>query len=75
MWFVWLWMAISEQEFSDVVLHGESAGKLFVVPLDINAYVFLPLPVRSDHVVFRKCSEKMLCVLFAYIFDAQIIDG
>ena len=67
-------MAISEQELSDVFFHGEPACAVFVVPLKINACVFLPLPVGSDCVVFLKCGKEMLCVLFAVIFDAKIID-
>ena len=65
-------MAISEKELPDVVLHGESEGTVFVVPLDINACIFLSLPVGSDRVVFLKCGEEMLCVLFANIFDAKL---
>ena len=52
MWFAWRWMVISEKEFPDVVLHGESSGTGFVVPLEINACVFLLLPFVSDRVVF-----------------------
>ena len=68
-------MAISEKELPDIVLHGESAGTRFVVPLEINACVILPLPVGSDCVVFLKCGEEMLCMLFADIFDVKIVDG
>ena len=75
MWFAWRWMAISEKELPDVVFHGESSGTGFVVPLDINACIFLPLPVGSDRVVLLKCGEEMLCMLFVEIFDAKIIDG
>ena len=56
-------MAISEQELPDVVLHGESAGALFVVLFKIIACVFLTLSVGSNHVVFLKCGEEMLCVV------------
>ena len=72
---MWRWMAVSEKEFLDVVLHGELAGTGFVVPSNSNACVFLPLPVSSDRVVFLKCGEEMLCVMFADIFDSKIIDG
>ena len=68
-------MAISEQEFPDVVFHGELAGAGFVVPFKTNACVFLPLPVGSDRVVFLQCGKEMLCIVFADIFDAKIIDG
>ena len=68
-------MAISEQELVDVVFHGDSAGAGFLVPFKINTCIFLPLPVSSDRVVFLQCVEEMLCVLFADIFDAKIIDG
>ena len=73
--FAWRWMAISDQELSDVVFHGELEGAGFVVPFKINACVFLPLPVGSDHVVFLQCGEEMLCVMSADISDAKIIDG
>ena len=66
-------MAISEEELPDVVLHGESAGTVFVVPFEINACIFLPLPIGSDHVVFLNFGEEMLCVMFTDIFDAKII--
>ena len=68
-------MVVSEKDFPDVVLHGESAGTGFVVPSNINACVFLPLPVSRDHLVFLKCGEEMFCVMSANIFDAKIIDG
>ena len=68
-------MAISEQELSDVVFHGELVCAGFVVPFDINACIFLPLPVGSDRVVFLQCGKEMLCVMSANIFDAKIIDG
>ena len=68
-------MAISEKELLDVVFHGESSGTGFVVPLDINACIFLPLPVGSDRVVLLKCGEEMLCMVFANIFYAKIING
>ena len=68
-------MAISEQELSSVVFHGESVGAGFVLPFKINACVFLPLPVGSDRVAFLQYCKEMLCIMFAYIFDAKIIDG
>ena len=73
--FAWRWIAISKQELPDVVVHGESAGAGFVVPFKINACVFLPLSFGSDRVVFLQCGKEMLCVMFADIFDAKIIDG
>ena len=75
LWFAWRCMAISEKDFPDVVLHGESANTGCVFPIEINACVFIPLPVSSDRVVFLKCEEEMLCVLFAHIFYAKVIDG
>ena len=75
MWFAWRWMAISDQEFPDVVFRGDSAGAGFVVPFKINTCVFPPLPVSGDRVVFLKCAEEMFCVLFADIFNTKIIDG
>ena len=68
-------MSISDEELPDVVLYGDLAGTVFVVPLEINACVFLPLSVGSDRVFFLKCGEEMLCVFFANIFDAKIING
>ena len=68
-------MSISEKEFPGLFLCGESAGTGFVVPFKINACVYLPLPVGSDRVVFLKCGEEMVCVIFTDIFDAKIIDG
>ena len=73
--FAWRWMAISEQELADVVFHGELSGAGFVVPFKINTCIFLPLPVSSERVVFLQCVEEMLCVFFADIFFAKIIDG
>ena len=75
LWFAWRGMAISEQELPDVVLRGESSGTVFVVPFKINVCIFLPLIVGSDRVVFLQCGEEMLCVMFADIFDAKIING
>ena len=66
-------MAISDKGLPYEVLHGESAGTGSVVPLKMNSCVFILLPVSSDLVVFLKCGEGMLCVLFADIFYAKII--
>ena len=66
-------MTISDKELPDVVLHGELAGRGFIVPFKINACVFIPLPVSSNRVVFLKCVEEMLYVMFANISDAKII--
>ena len=68
-------MTISEQDLPDVVFHGDSAGALFVVPFNINTCLFIPLPFGSDRVVLLQCGEEMLCVMFAEIFDAKIIDS
>ena len=73
--FVWHWMAISEQKLSGVVFHSESAVAGFLFPFEINACIFLPFPVGSDRVVFLKCGEEMLCMMFAHTFDAKMIDG
>ena len=74
LWFAWQWMAISEKEFPDVFLHGESSGTGFLVPLKINVCIFLPLRIDSNHVEFLNCGEYMLRVLFAHIFYAKIIN-
>ena len=68
-------MSISEQELVDVVFHGDLVGAGFVVPFNINTCIFLTLPVSSDRVVFLQCVKEMLCMLFADIFDAKIIDS
>ena len=68
-------MAISEQELPDVFFHCESSGAGFVVPFKINACIFISLPDSSDCVVLLHCGKEMLCVMFADIFDAKIIDG
>ena len=68
-------MAISEQVLTYVVLLGELVGAGFVVPFNINASIFLPLPVGSYRVVFLHFGMEMLCVMSADIFDAKIIDG
>ena len=67
-------MAISEKELLDVVLNGESAGTVFLVPFMINNFLCLPLPVVSDRVVILQCGEDMLCVMLAEIFDSKIMD-
>ena len=64
-------MAISDQELVDVILQGESTGARFLVPFKINTCVFLPLPVSSDHIVFLKLFEEMLCVFLDSIFNAK----
>ena len=68
-------MAISDKELPDVVLHVESAGTGFIVPLEINAGIFISFPVSSDRVVLLKCGEEVWCMLFADIFDAKIINS
>ena len=68
MWFLWRWIAISEKELPDVVFHGELSGTGFLVPLEINACLFLPFSVVSDRVVFLKGGEEMLwCCLPTYL--------
>ena len=68
-------MAITEKKLPYVVLRGELSGTGFVVPFNINACVFFPLPVCSARVMFLKCGKEMLCMTFANIFNAKIIDG
>ena len=57
-------MTISEQEFPNLVFHGKLTGAGFLVPFKINDFIFLPLPVGSDRVVFLQCGEEMLFVFF-----------
>ena len=68
-------MVIPEKELADVISHGELEGAGFVVLFKINTCIFLPLPVSNDRVLFLQCVKEILCVLFADIFNAKIIDG
>ena len=41
-----------EAEIGDVVIHGEAAGALSVIPLEVDASIQITLPIFSDFVVF-----------------------
>ena len=57
----------------DVVLDGEAASALVVVPLKIDAGVVRSCPILCDLIVFDEDVTKVVGVAFADVFDAKVI--
>ena len=62
-----------EENILDVVLDGEAASALVVVPLKIDAGVTCFCPILGDFIVFDEDITKVVGVAFANVFDAKII--
>ena len=64
-----------EAEVGNVVVHGEAAGALGVVPLEIDASVQVTLPVFSDIIVFFEGILKVVGMAVTYVFKTKVIDN
>ena len=62
-----------EENIIDVVLDGEAASALVVVPLEIDAGVVRACPILGDFIVFDEDVTKLVGVAFADVFDAKNI--
>jgi hypothetical protein len=67
-------VAVLGEHILDVAVHGETARALGVVPREVDAGVFLALPVFRDCVVLLKDGTEVQSVAFSDVFDAKVID-
>ncbi len=58
-----------------VVWHGQMILVLVVVPIQCYPGVLFACPNARKFVVFFKCVLEMLCMFFASIFHAKVIDN
>ncbi len=63
------------QSFLHVVWHGRMNLALVVVPIQCYLDVLFACPIACKFVVFFKCVLEMLCMFFAAVFDAKIINN
>ena len=62
-----------EENILDVVLDGEAASELVIVPLKIDTGVVRACPILVDFIVFDEDVMKVVGVAFADVFDAKTI--
>ena len=62
-----------EENILDVVLDGEVASSLVVVPLKIDAGIVRAFPILCDFIVFDEDVTKVVFAAFADVFDAKIV--
>jgi hypothetical protein len=67
-------MVILEEEVGDVPFHGKTACPSRVVPLEIDACEFSPIPVRRHLVVILERFEEVDCMPFADMCNAEVVD-
>ena len=63
-----------EAEIGDVVIHGEVAGVLSVIPLEVDSSIQITLPIFGDVVVFLEGIAQVSGVPFTDIFDTKVVD-
>ena len=72
-------MAILEDQFGNVAVHGEAtcaSGVDFgVIPLEVYAIKFFPFEVLYDGVMGGEDSSEVVKVLVTYILNAKIINN
>ena len=72
-------MAILEEQFGNVDVHGEatcaSGVEFGVIPLEVYAIKFPPFEVLYDGVMGGEDSSEVVKVLVAYILNAEIINN
>ena len=62
-----------EENILNVVLDGEAASALVVVPFNIDAGVVIACPILVDFIVFDEDDTKVVGVAFVDVFEAKII--
>ena len=65
---------MSEKEFTDVILHGEAASVVLVIPFEVDASEFVAILIFSDGVMLLENVVEVKGVAFTNIFDAKVIN-
>ncbi len=73
--FLWLQVVVFEQQFVNVVVHGEVAYLLCVVQYNIDACKFGLLPVCGDSEILLQCNAQMLCMALFNILESKIVNN
>ena len=58
----------------NVPLHGDVSGRLFVIPMKVDAGVLISFPVIGDDAVLSESDKEVFGVAFLHILNAKIID-
>ena len=66
-------MVVLGEDRVNVVFHGKAASAFAVVPVEVDSRVKITLPVFCDVVVFFDGVSKMDGMLFANIFNAEVV--
>ena len=67
------WVTPFEEKILDVVLDGEAASGIFLVPLKIDAGLAIACPILGDFTVFKEDVTKVVGMEFANVFGTEIV--
>ena len=67
------WMAVSEKDFLNVILHGEATGLLLVLTIHIDYRKFGSGTIFSDVIMFLEDITKVMGVVFTKVFKNKVI--
>ena len=70
-------VSILEENFGNVSVHGYTEGPIgvpgIIIPSKVDHCKFCSFPVCGDLIVLFKSLQEMEGVLFAHIFDAEVV--
>ena len=67
-------MAPFKEEVFDIILDGQAAGVVCVVPGEVDAGESGAGPVMDEFIVLEEDVAKVIGVALANVFDAKVID-
>ena len=68
-------MAVSEKEFTDLILHGEAASAVLVILFEVDASKLVSRPIFSDGVMLLENVVEVKGVAFTNIFNTKVINN
>ena len=74
LWFGWRGVLEALECFFNVSGHGDVYGAVDVIPCEVEATEGAAGPVGGNGVFGLEGSLEVLCMLFAYIFDVEVVD-
>ena len=74
LWFGWRGVLEALECFFDVSGHGDVYGAVDVIPCEVEATEGAAGPVGGNGVFGLEGRLEVLCMLFAYVFDAEVVD-
>ena len=72
--FGWNGVAPFKEEVFDIILDGQAAGAVCVVPGEVDVGKLGAGPVLGEFIVLEEDVAKVVGVAFANVFDAKVID-